>query len=646
MPSLPTAPAQRRIALIVLAVIGALLLIYVVAALSSGSSARGGVTVGGVDISGMSQEEAAAAVEEATEQRVSRPVRLRADGISFRITPAEAGLSLDAEASVAPAFGRTWNPIALLLSPFSSQELPLVPAVDEEALRDSVTQLADAVAKAPVEPRITMRNGSARAKPGEPGQELDVDATMAAVREAFLLPRSPITAAIVEVPPSISSEETEQALALARSATSAPVTVQAGSVQAQISGEEIGSALTFVAEDGQLVPRLNGARLHRAIASELAGVETPGRDATFRIRKGVPQVVSSKVGRGVEDDELAAAVAGVIANPPGDRSVTVSVGVREPKLTTAEASQLGIRERISTFTQKYPYAAYRSQNIGQAAERINGTLLMPGETFSLNDTILERTVENGYTTGYVVGEGGVFREDLGGGVSASATTTWTAAFFAGMERVQNIAHSIWISRYQPGLEATVAWGIFDLKFRNDSPNAVFITAGTTPTSMTVSFWGTPQYDRIEAEFGPRTGIVPFSKIFNEDPECEPQSGIDGFTITVDRVFYKDGAEVRREPITTRYKAAPQVVCGEKPKKKKGQDRPGQQSDEFVGDDAATGSDPSPSGSPSAEGSDAEASAKPDRKPSDRPSDRPSEKPDRKPSQKPDRQPSEPDVFSN
>lgn len=560
MPSLPTAPAQRRIALIVLAAIGVLLLIYVVAALSSGSSARGGVTVGGVDISGMSQEEAAAAVEEATAERVSRPVRVRADGISFRIAPAEAGLSLDAEASVAPAFGRTWNPIALLLSPFSTQELPLVPSVDEEALRDSVTQLADAVAEAPVEPRIIMRNGSARAKPGEPGQELDVDATMAAVREAFLLPRSPLTAAIVEVPPAISVEETEQALALARSATAAPVTVQAGSVQAQISGEEIGSALTFVSENGQLVPRLNGARLHRAIASELAGVETPGRDATFRIRKGVPQVVSSKVGRGVEDDELAAAVAGVISNPPGDRTVTVSVGVREPKLTTAEASQLGIRERISTFTQKYPYAAYRSQNIGQAAERINGTLLLPGETFSLNDTILERTVENGYTTGYVVGEGGVFREDLGGGVSASATTTWTAAFFAGMEPVHVQAHSIYIPRYAPGLEATVAWGVFDMTFRNSSPNAVFIAASTTDTSMTVEFWGTRQFDKVKAVFGPRRDVAPYPTVTDPSPTCLGQSGSDGFTIDVERRFIKDRSVVRTETFTTAYRPSPRVLC--------------------------------------------------------------------------------------
>ena len=60
------------------------------------------------------------------------------------------------------------------------------------------------------------------------------------------------------------------------------------------------------------------------------------------------------------------------------------------------------------------YAAYRVQNIGEAARRMNGTLLMPGDTFSLNDTIKERTEKNGYTVGFVVGAGGVFAEDLGG----------------------------------------------------------------------------------------------------------------------------------------------------------------------------------------------------------------------------------------
>jgi vancomycin resistance protein YoaR len=284
--------------------------------------------------------------------------------------------------------------------------------------------------------------------------------------------------------------------------------------------------------------------------------------------------------------------------------VTVPVGTREPSLTTEQAKALGVKERLSTFTQNFPYAPYRVQNIGEAARRVNGTLLMPGETFSLNDTIKERTEENGYTEGFVVGAGGVFDEALGGGVSAAATTVWTGAFFAGMERVQTIAHSIYISRYQPGLEATVAWGIFDMKFRNDTPNAVFITAGTTNSSMTVSFWGTKEYDDITAEFGARKSIVPYEKIYDESEDCLGQNGVDGFTITVDRVFYKDGEEVEREPITTRYKPAPDVTCGPKPDKKPGKNPDkGDQPAGAEGDAPNGGADPAPAPSDTPPGDD-------------------------------------------
>ena len=110
--------------------------------------------------------------------------------------------------------------------------------------------------------------------------------------------------------------------------------------------------------------------------------------------------------------------------------------------------------------------------------------------------------------------------------------------------------------------------LFDMKFRNPGPNAVFITAGITNGSMTVSFWGTKQYDDIKADFHERHDIVPFEKVYDESDTCLGQAGVDGFTITVDRVFYKGGAEVKREPITTKYKPAPNVICGKGPKDKK------------------------------------------------------------------------------
>lgn len=580
-------PNRRLLIVIGAAVAGLAFVLWVVAALGSGSTAPSGTTVAGVDVGGMTQVEAEQAVTAALGERAERRLRVDAGNQSFVVMPADAGLGLDAVASVAPAFERTWNPVALVGRLFGGSDLAPVPSVDEEALAAQVTAIADAVAVPPTEPALSIRRGQPDLTPGKAGRTVDVAATSQALVDAVLEPRAPVPAVVVQDPPSVSPEAVEEAVAYARTALAAPVTVRAETLTAQIPPRAIGRALAFTVRDGRLEPVLDGAILHQAIRQELAPVEIPGRDATFRIKGGQVRVVKSKVGRGIEDDDLAAAVSGVLGAPAGQRTVTVPVGLREPELTTEQARALGINERISTFTQKYPYAAYRSQNLGQAAERINGTLLMPGDTFSLNDTILERTEENGYTVGFVVGEGGVFDEQLGGGVSASATTTWTAAFFAGMERVQVVPHSIYISRYQPGLEATVAWGIFDMSFRNDSPNAVFITASTTDTSMTVSFWGTPEYERIEADFGPRRNIKKFATIYDTSKKCLGQSGVEGFSITVDRVFYQGGEEVRREPITWTYKPAPEVICGEKPKKPKPDpDEPG------------PSASPSPSPSPS------------------------------------------------
>lgn len=585
---------HKRLLIAVGAAVALLLIGYLLLVMSSGSTARPGTTVRGIDISGMSQADAAAAVEAGLGPIVEKRLRVRALDQTVGLRPEEAGLSLDAEASVAPAFGRTWNPFALVAGLFGSSALPAVAAVDEPLLAAQVGLIAEAVDQPPVEPRVSVEKGEGVITPGVDGRALDREATSEAMTRAFLLPRAPVEAVVVSVEPSITPEDTAEAQALVDEATSAPVTVKAGTVTAVIPARAVGRAMGFATQGGQLVPTLDGAVLHKAIAEELSPIEVEGRDATFRIKNGTPKVVKSKVGAGVSDEELAAAVEGVLALPAAERTVTVAVGTREPALTTEQAKALGVKERLATFTQSYPYAAYRSQNLGEAAKRINGTLLLPGETFSLNDVIKERTRENGYTEGYVVGVGGVFDEALGGGVSASATTAWTAAFYAGMERVQTIAHSIYISRYTAGLEATVAWGIFDMKFRNDTPNAVFVTSSTTPTSMTVSLWGTKEYDEITAEFGTRTNIVPFDKIYDESETCLGQNGVDGFTITVDRVFYKDGEEVRREPITTRYKPAPDVTCGPKPDKKPGKN-PDRDDEAAAADGEASngGSDPAP-----------------------------------------------------
>ena len=562
------AQVSTRVLLVVGGVIAAIVALYFGAVLAVGDGVRSGTSVQGVAIGGLSVEEATAKLDATLGKRAERNLRVRALDQVFVVSPPEAGLTFDAAATVEQVSGRVWNPVRMLTDLTSERDVDPVVSIDRVALSEQVASMADTVARPPIEPVLTMNGRTPELIAGQPGSTIDEKATAELMAAAFMERRQPIDAPVVEVPTEISPEQAAEAEAYALQAVSAPVTVDAQGTLATIPANAIADALSFTREGNTWQPQLDGAILHASIRDQLTSIETPGRDATFRIRRGKPVVVPSRVGRGIEDGELATRVLTVLGNQPSQRTVSVSVGVREPALTTADAEALGVKEKISSFTQKFPYAAYRTQNIGQAAEYVNGTLLLPGETFSMNDTIKERTVANGYTVGYIIGSGGVFDEALGGGVSAATTAVWTGAFFAGMERTSTRAHSIYISRYQPGLEATVAWGVFDMQFTNDTPYGVFITTSMTNTSMTVNFWSTKIYDKITAEFGARKNIRPYQTIYDKSEKCSGQGGMDGFTIDVARVFYQGGAEVKREVISTNYRPSPKVICGKKPKKDK------------------------------------------------------------------------------
>ena len=558
----------------VLIAVGALVLILTAMAVSrfvtSGDHARPGSSVQGVDIGGMTREEAAAAVESGLADLVAKRIRVRLPNHIATIKPSEAGLTIDPVASVAPAFGRTLNPLALLGGVAGSNDFPAVTKVDEAALEKQIAVVADNLDTPAQNPSIDIKGTRVSLTPARPGTAVDRKATAAAVVSALLKPRAPVDAVIKDIPSGISTADARAVVRTARAAIGSPISVTATdatgkSVTATLAPKALAKALNYTVENDAFVPQLDGAVLHEAIAKELKAIETPGNNATFQIVNDVPQVVASTTGNGVSDTELADAVLAVVKNPQAGRHVTVQITTRPPSVTSEQAAALGITEKLSSFTQRFPYAPYRVQNIGEAAKRVNGTLLLPGETFSMNDTIGERTINHGYTTGYVVGPGGIFTEDLGGGVSTATTATWTAAFFAGLERVSTTAHSIYISRYRAGLEATVAWGNFDMKFKNNTPNGVFITASVTRTSVTVTLWGTKQYDEITAVSHPRMNLEPFPTLIDTTPKCHAQGGEPGFVITVDRVFFKGGAEVKREPITTYYKPGPEVKC-EKPSK--------------------------------------------------------------------------------
>jgi hypothetical protein len=182
-----------------------------------------------------------------------------------------------------------------------------------------------------------------------------------------------------------------------------------------------------------------------------------------------------------------------------DRIVTsLRAGVHTAELALAAtprprgkewADQLGIHELVGEFTTRYASGQPRVTNIKRIAELTRGAVIEPGKTFSVNEFIGPRTVEKGFVSAGVI-QNGVFQEDVGGGISQYATTLFNAAFFAGLDYADYQSHSIYISRYPYGREATLSYPAPDLKLVNTAPFGVMIWATATNTSVTVQLWST------------------------------------------------------------------------------------------------------------------------------------------------------------
>jgi len=243
----------------------------------------------------------------------------------------------------------------------------------------------------------------------------------------------------------------------------------------------------------------------------------------------------------------------------GPREITAVYADQPAELTTEELKEMGITGLISEFTTG-GFKPDSGINIKRAAQQVNGTIVEPGETFSLNAATMPRTAANGYVEAGVIDDGAPSR-GIGGGTSQVATTLYNAAYFAGMVDVEHKEHSFYISRYPAGREATVVAGAIDLRFRNDNPTGVLIQTAWTPTSLTVRMYGTKRYE-VTSTPGPRTNPTqPQTVTIPKGKPCSPSQGGPGFTITDTRTLREiRTGQTRSETRTVRYNPSPIVVC--------------------------------------------------------------------------------------
>lgn len=148
------------------------------------------------------------------------------------------------------------------------------------------------------------------------------------------------------------------------------------------------------------------------------------------------------------------------------------------------------RQTLGSFTTHMTPGQPRNHNIRLGASYLDGTVIPPGQRLSLNAAIGQRTSARGFRpNGFI--SGGILISVVGGGVSQLATTFMNAAWFSGVELITHRPHSQYFTRYPPGREATITWNTLDTVVRNDSPLPMTVRASSTPTSVTISFVGTP-----------------------------------------------------------------------------------------------------------------------------------------------------------
>ena len=180
------------------------------------------------------------------------------------------------------------------------------------------------------------------------------------------------------------------------------------------------------------------------------------------------------------------------AQKPQTLTIQVPIKVLKPNITTEKVNSLGIKELLSTGTSLFQHSILnRIFNIKLAAERLNGILVKPGETFSFNKVLGDVSAFTGYQQAYIIKDGKTILGD-GGGVCQVSTTLFRALLNAGLPIVERYAHAYRVSYYEqdspPGLDATVYSPTVDLKFKNDTNNHILIQTSIDPSTQELNFY--------------------------------------------------------------------------------------------------------------------------------------------------------------
>ncbi len=489
----------RRTAFVSLAVLGGLFFLLL-AAWAVDTSVNGGrvsrnVTVGGRDVGGFSRDRVATVVGQLATAYAESPIRVDVSGGGFSLDPGDLSLEVRRNATVQGVMdvGRTGSAIGRfgdwLTGWFGDRPAPVRIDVDEASVYRVVAE-KDTGRTAPVEPGLRAVEGELEVVAGTPGSGLDPAAVVAALPRAASTGRFPLRITVERgtVPPRFGTDDAAGLVAEGEKLTAKPLPVVVDDERGTVPVATLRAWLRAVPEGASLGLAVDGEQAAKDLAALLPKAGTPAVETAFEVVDGAVRIVPGTAGTAccspVAAERITRALRAGASQP-----LALPLTRVDPELTPAEAAALGVKEQVGTFTTNHAPGQPRVTNIHRIADLVRGHVIPPGGSFSVNEFVGRRTRAKGFVVDAVI-EDGRFAESVGGGISQFATTTFNAAFFAGMEFVEYQSHSLYISRYPYGREATLSFPKPDLKLRNPSPYGMLLWPTYTDRSITVTVYST------------------------------------------------------------------------------------------------------------------------------------------------------------
>lgn len=543
-----------------------------------------GVTALGIDLSGMTSDEARSALQATIVAAAPQEIVLidPSTGTEWRKTATDLGIHYDIDNVVAAAFdiGRSSGQLQQLreqaVSWYYGMSVPAAVIVDESYVDLIVDELAEAIDRAPVDGSLQMVDGEVSSVATQFGRKLDkADARARLMQPVTNLQRARVELLIHDVPPRVA--DAGVTAELVEQVVSSPVEFY---FEKPVDGVDLQRVKLPPDQLVQwlrvnLVDGANGAAEHvvtldeAAVRTWLEGYSAEiARDpvnARFYFDDDTRELVLIEPHISGRFLDIDATIAALQANFNGsNRSIPFVVQEVIPTVNSnATGEQLGVVELTSEATTYfYGSPPERMHNIAQAAANFYGIVVAPGEEFSFNEYLGEISEEQGYTQGLIIIDGRTI-EGIGGGVCQVSTTLFQTAFWAGLDIGDRYNHGYRVHYYEDGpidgpggvgMDATIFSPIVDLTFTNNTENHLLIENyyREGDQSLTFKFYSTDIGRTVIREVTVENQTDPAPDIWEYDPEL-PEGEIEqvdwavgGADVTVHRTVLNQWGELRDE----------------------------------------------------------------------------------------------------